>query len=378
MSKIMVVTGEVSGDMHAARVIREIKKMAPATEFYGMGSDYLKEEGVHLLIDPTEVSTIGFLEAFKNLRVHLQHLKILKNSIEQENPDLIFLVDNSGFSMMMARIAFKKGIPVVNYFSPSAWVWGKWRAHWMAHYQVTIASVFPMEARVYRDAGARVVFVGHPLLDLVKVKADKDQIMAELDLDPDRPVVGLLPGSRYQEIERLLPEMIEAAVKIWGDEKKYQFVIPVARGINKKVITEIISNYNLNIKLIENKAYQIMKISELLITASGTATLEAAIIGTPMIIVYQVSPLTYRLGKGLVQLDYIGLPNIIAGWEVVPELIQEEARADNIYSCSMELLNNINKMKKTREELSYVRKKLGSPGAVRRTAELVLAEGGSY
>jgi lipid-A-disaccharide synthase len=205
MGKIMVVAGEVSGDMHAARVIREIKSLLPEVSFFGMGSDFLRQEDVRILIDPTEVSTIGFLEAFKNLRVHLDNLKTLKKAAKEEKPDVIFLVDNSGFNMMMARAAYKKGIPVVNYFSPSAWVWGRWRARWMARYEATIASVFPMEAKVYREAGAEVVFVGHPLIDMVEVEEDRKEICSELELDPEKEVIGLLPGSRKQEIDSLLP-----------------------------------------------------------------------------------------------------------------------------------------------------------------------------
>lgn len=372
----MVVTGEVSGDLHAAQVIREIKEISPGIQFFGMGSESLQEEGVEILIDPMEISTIGFREAFKNIRVHLDNLKILKKAIVREKPDLIFLVDNSGFNMMMARAACKKRVPVVNYFSPSAWVWGKWRARWMARYKATIASVFPMETNVYREVGADPIFVGHPLVDIVKVEDDINNICLDLELDPEKKTIGLLPGSRSQEIETLLPEMLKTAEKIKRSSAEYQFVLPLAKGMDKERIGKIAANYELIIRLVENKTYEVMKVADLLILASGTATLEAAIIGTPMVIVYKVSPSTYRLGKRLLNTDYIGLPNIIAGREIVPELVQEEADFEHIYKTTMDLLSKPYNLNNIKNELKYVKEKLGSPGAVRRTAELVLKKGG--
>ncbi len=376
MGKIMVVAGEISGDMHASRVIREIKKISPDIDFFGMGSDSLRDEGVRILIDPMEVSTIGFFEAFKNIRTHLSNLKILKEAIDKENPDVIFLVDNSGFNMMMARAAYKKGVPVVNYFSPSAWVWGRWRAKWMARYKATIASVFPMEARVYKEAGADVVFVGHPLVDIVRVPQEAEDIYLELEINTEKTIIALLPGSRKQEIDKLLPEMLETAERIEKTGKEYQFVLPLARGVNKKDISKMVEKYNLNIKLVEDKTYEVIKIADLLIAASGTVTLEAAIIGTPMVIIYKVGNLSYYLAKKLVKLDYIGLPNIIAEREVVPELVQEEVNSGHLYTAIMKLLSKSSGLSTMREDLIYVKEKLGSSGAVRRTAELVLRKGG--
>jgi lipid-A-disaccharide synthase len=370
--RIMVVAGEVSGDMHAARVVREIKRIAPDTEFYGMGSTFLAEEGVRILIDPTSISTIGFLEAFRDIRIHLKHLKILKESIYKERPDAIFLVDYSGFNMLMARLASKENIPTINYFSPSAWVWGRWRARWMVRYNVIVAAVFPMEARVYREMGAEVEFVGHPLVDLVKNEKKRPEIFQKPGLDPERPIIGLLPGSRRQEIERLLPEMLEAAVRLQTDDQDYQFVLPLAAGIDRERVADVAANYDLVLKLVEKSTYEVMGIARLLIVASGTATLEAAIIGTPMIIIYQTSWSTYQLGRLLVNLKYIGLPNIIANGGIVPELLQEKATADNIYLEARKLLTDQALLDQMRSELKMVKESLGRPGAVKRTAELVL------
>lgn len=371
----MVVAGEVSGDMHAAHVVREIKNISPDVKFFGMGSKKLREEGVQIVLDPTEISTIGFFEAFKNIKKHMQNLKLIKNNIKKLNPDVLFLVDYSGFNMLLARYARKQRIPVVSYFSPSAWVWGKWRASWMAYYRATIAAVFPMEAIVYRNAGARVRFVGHPLQDVVDLIRDKKDIYNKLEINPRQPVIGLLPGSRRQEVSQLLPEILKAAEKMQRSKNDYQFVIPLAPGISSSYVAELAANYNLVLKLVDDSSYEVMQIADLLITASGTATLEAAIIGTPMIITYKVSKPTYLMGKMIVNLDYIGLPNIIAGKEIVPEFVQKEASGENIYRKASELLNKPEKLDKIKEELKFVQKKLGSRGAIKRTAELVLREG---
>lgn len=375
MGKVMVIAGEVSGDMHAARVVREIKKIKPATSFLGMGSDSLRNEGVRIAVDPTAISTIGFFEALSNLQEHRRHLKMMKRLMEEEKPDVLFLVDYSGFNMMMARAARKQGIPAVNYFSPSAWVWGRWRARWMARNNTVIASVFPMEAEVYRMSGAEVHFVGHPLVDLVRADEEPAEIFDRLELDPEKPVIGLLPGSRKQEIEKLLPEMLKVAERLQDENSDYQFVLPLAVGIKKEKIASMVANYRLVLKIVTDYTYQLMKVATLLITASGTATLEAAIFERPMIIVYQTGWTTYQLAKKMVQVDHIGLPNIIASREIVPELLQKEASAEGIYQETKRLLENKILQKEIRLELSRIRSRLGAPGAVKRTAELVLKTG---
>ncbi len=372
MGKIMVVAGEVSGDMHAARVVQEIEKMAPETEFSGMGSTRLQSEGVNVIIDPTEISTIGFVEALKNLKTHLSHMRLLSQHIDEYQPDGIFLVDYSGFNMRMAQIAHKKNIPVVNYFAPSAWVWGEWRARWMARNNATIAAVFPMEKEVYLEAGARVNFVGHPLLDIVEVELDKSSICRKLELDPEQKIIGLLPGSRTGEIKKLLPVMLKAAEKLYRDKREVQFVLPLAPGVSKSRISRISSQFNLVLKIIEGDTYQVMKIADLLITASGTATLEAAIMETPMIIIYKSSWSTYQLWKLLASNQFIGLPNIIARSEIVPELTQEEATVDNVYQETLGLISKPYLLKNMKMDLIKVKERLGGRGAITRTAELVL------
>ena len=377
MPRIVVSAGDISGDIQAARVIKEIKKRTSDIEISGMGSDCLRQEGVNVIIDPTEISTIGFKEAFDNFKIHYQHLQIMKDFIDKNQPDVLFLVDYSGFNMLLARAAGKRDIPVVNYFAPSAWIWGKWRAKWMARTEALIASVFPMERNVYLEAGARVEFVGHPLLDIVRVKDIKRKIYKKLEINPKKPVIGLMPGSRVGEIRSLLPEILSAVEKL---NKKYgnnsiQFILPTASGIDKQRIRNIISEHKVVIKLVENYTYEVMEISDLMIIASGTATLEAAIINTPMIIIYKTSPSTYYLGKYLSYLDSIGLPNIIANNKIVPELIQNDVSGDKISEKVSYFLKKPYLLKGIEKKLAKVEEMLGEKGATARTADLVLREG---
>ena len=214
------------------------------------------------------------------------------------------------------------------------------------------------------------------LLDTIKIDQDTEEIFAELELDPEKTTIGLLPGSRPQEIESLLPAMLQTAERLQKEDKQYQFVLPLARNLDQNRVAQLASRYELIIKLVENRNYEVMKIADLLITASGTATLEAAIIGTPMIIVYKVSPTTYRLARKLVKPEYIGMPNIIAGKEVLPELLQEKANGEDIYALARSLLQNPYHLNNMRMELKEIRNKLGGPGGVKKTAELILKKAG--
>ncbi|MFW5999429.1 MAG: lipid-A-disaccharide synthase [Halanaerobiaceae bacterium] len=373
--RIMVVAGETSGDMHAARIVRELKNRVPGLEFFGMGSTRMAGEGVEILIDPLEFSTIGFADAIPNLRSHLNHLKILKRRMKLKQPDAALLVDYSGFNMMMARTAAKMGVPVVNCFPPSAWIWGKWRAKWMARYNAVIAAVLPQERDVYRQAGAEVKFVGHPLLDIAAVDKNKKEIHEFLELEEDRMVVGLLPGSRNKEIERLLDPMLSAAVSLSREFPELQFVLPLAEGVDGRAVREQVAGYSLIVKIVEGLSYEVMEIADLLVTASGTATLEAAIRETPMVVVYKTGDFTYKLANFLVNSDYIALPSIIAGKQVVPELLQDEVTSHNIYEEVSKLLRRpylINDMSKS---LGKIKRQLGKPGAAGKIADLVLEKG---
>lgn len=377
MREIMVVAGEASGDMHAAEVVKEMKSLAPQMDYFGLGGQRLYEQGVEIIFDPTQLSTIGFIEAAKHFKRMYDVLAKLEAEMKRRQPEVVFLVDYSYFNRKVAKRAAKLGIPTVDYFAPSAWVWGRWRAKKMADYGVKIASVFPMEEQVYREAGADVEFVGHPLVDMVEPELSPAELADKYNLSlADKPVVGILPGSRQQEIDALLPKMLEAAEQIQKEYPEVEFLLPVAETVSQMDIEEEVSNYNLNITLLTGYSYAVMSAADIILSASGTATLEAACLETPMVIAYQTSWSTYLLGKLLVNLPYVGLPNIILEEEVVPELLQGEVTADNLAWEAVQLLEDADKYQATEQKLARVREELGADGAVKRVAELVLTTGG--
>ena len=376
MGRIMVVCGETSGDIHAARVIREIKKINSNIEFTAMGSEALKSEGAEILIDPLELSSIGFLESLKNLKEHLAHIRLLKKHMRENRPDILFLVDYSGFNMIMARVGKKLGIPVVDYFPPTAWIWGKWRAKWMARYDAVVAATLPMENEIYERAGADVEFVGHPLLDIVGTAKSADEIYNEFQISRNHKAIALMPGSRESEIDRLAPVIFEVAEKLQKNNSNYQFILPLAPGIDKDYVADIASDYNLILKIVRNSSYEIMKIADFVITASGTATLESLIMETPMLVLYETGWSTYKIGKKIMKTDYIAMPNIIAGTEVVPEFVQNEIDVKDIYDQAKFLLNKDYLLLDKKKKLKIIKDKLGKKGAVKKTAELVLEVGG--
>ncbi|WP_111571751.1 lipid-A-disaccharide synthase [Halanaerobium saccharolyticum] len=376
MAKIMVSAGEVSGDMHAAAVLKKVKEKNDSVQIFGMGSTALKEMGAEILIDPTEISTIGYIEALKNIRQHFKHLKQMKKLLRQRQPDLVFLVDYSAFNMKLAKACSQEGIKAVNYFPPSAWVYNKRRADKMAAYGTHIAAVFPMERDVYQAAGAEVTFVGHPLVDLVDVEKSEAEIKKELDLKPEQPVISLFPGSRRGEIESLLPEMLKAAQKIQKEKPELKFLLAAAEGIKIDYLKSFTEKVDFELEIVQKRNYQLMKISEFIISASGTTTLEASILNTPQIIAYQAALTTYLLAKYVFKVEFVGLPNIIAGEEVVPELLQNDFEAERIAELALNWLNDREELNKIKEKLQTVRQKLGGGGAVEKTADLLLREGG--
>ncbi|MCK4257802.1 MAG: lipid-A-disaccharide synthase [Halanaerobiales bacterium] len=370
----MVVAGEVSGDMQAARVIKALQQKEQDVTFIGMGGEEMRKAGVDICYDPTQFSTIGFVEALKHLRKFNRLIDMLSDIIDKEKPDLLFLVDYSGFNMKMAKIGHKKGIPIVNYFSPSAWVWGEWRARKMAKWGAKIAAVFPMEAEIYEKNDAEVTFVGHPLLDFVSSSLSHDEFRNLYGLKEDDLIIGLLPGSRRGEIISLLPSMLGAARRIVEKFPKAIFLMPLASPQFKEIIYSMGKDHIEDLPLIftEGQSYEVMDNAELILVASGTATLEAACFGTPMVIAYQTSRSTYLLGRLMAKVQFAGLPNIIASKQIVPEFLQKEVTSTNLAQAAIEILENSSKMAEIKMELSRVRQLLGQTGAVERVADLII------
>lgn len=372
MTKVMISVGEASGDLHGASLANALRLAQPDVRIFGMGGKLMREAGVEVVYDIADLGVIGLVEVIKNLRKLFKVRDMLAELMDRERPDVLVVIDYPGFNMRLAKIAKEKGIPIVSYISPSAWAWGRGRAKEVAETVSRVAAIFPFEAKVYEEAGANVTFVGHPLLDVVKPSMSQDEAREYFGIDPARPVVLLLPGSRKQEIESLLPIMLDAGGKIAADIPECQFYLPVASTISREILQNMIASRPLPVKLVEGRIYDLMAVSNLAIAASGTVTLEASLLKLPAIIVYKVAAFTYFIGKFLVKIPHIGLPNIIAGRQIIPELLQDAASADNIHREAVPLLTDQAVRQRVLADLDEVREKLGQTGAVARVAQVVL------
>lgn len=370
---IMLIAGEPSGDLHGARLAKAILERRPEARLSGMGGEQMRQAGVKLLFDPTKISTIGFVEAIKNIQVLRKVMLKLAETIRQQRPDVVVLIDYPGFNMRLARMVKAEDIPLVYYFSPSAWAWGKSRAEKVAQTATKVVSVFPFEAEIYREAGADVTFVGHPLLDIVKPSMPAQEVRESLGIALKAPVVGLLPGSRRQEIELLLPEMLAAARLIKSALPKVRFVLPRAGSIEMALLQKHLDKAQVEVQVVDGRAYDLISISQAVIATSGTVTLETAVLGVPMVIIYKTGASTYLLGKMLVRIPHIGLPNIILGRMAMPEYVQHDVKPEIIAAQVVRMLTDAEYAAALRADLAEVVQRLGKPGAVGRTADLVLA-----
>jgi lipid-A-disaccharide synthase len=372
MYKIMISAGEASGDLNGASLAAALKAKMPDVKIAGMGGDMMRAAGVDIIYDIADLGVMGIVEIVKSLPKLFRLRDFLADWMARERPDVLVVIDYPGFNTRLAKVAKGLGIPVVSYISPSAWAWGRGRAKEVAATVTKVAAIFPFEADVYSQAGADVVFVGHPLLDIVKPTLSRDEARRLFGTREDGPVVLLMPGSRRQEIDRLLPVMLAAMERVAENVPGCQFFLPVASTISREILQNIIGGHKINVRLTAGNTYDLMSIADAAVAASGTATLEAAIMGLPTIIVYKMAPVTYLLGKMLVKIPNIGLPNIVAGRRIVPELVQADASAANIARETLAILTDPAVRAQVAADLAAVRERLGESGAVGRVAEVIL------
>jgi lipid-A-disaccharide synthase len=371
--KILMVAGEVSGDLHGAHLMEAVRQIDPETQFFGVGGESLERNGMKLLYHAHSLSVVGITEALFKLKTVLKALQGLKKSLDRERPDLIILIDFPEFNLRMAKIANRKGIPVLYYISPQVWAWRPGRVKLIAQRVKKMIVFFPFEVPLYKAAGVDVEWVGHPLLDIVKPTLSREAAFKQFGLDPKQRTIGLLPGSRVNEVERLLPPLLASAELLQKEISGLQFIIPLASGLNEKTFSPWMSHSPVPVKLIEGWTYDVMNISELLITASGTATLEGAILGKPMIIVYKVSLISSWVGRALIRVNHIGLVNLVAGKEIAPELIQGDVTPERIAEEVLRILKDSALRHRITEAMVQVRQNLGEPGAAQRAARIVIS-----
>lgn len=368
----MIVAGEASGDFHAANLIRAMLRRDPQMDFCGMGGSRMRAAGAELIASADEVAVVGLTDVIARFGVIMGIMNALRKRMKEARPDLLILVDYPGFNLRLAKSAKALGIKVFYYITPKVWAWGKGRIKKLREYTDRLGVVFPFEEKMFRDAGVDAVFVGHPLLDDVKRSYSTDEACRKFGVDAAQLKVALLPGSRRSEIALLLPEMLKAAVTIEKAFPGAQFVLPVADSIPERLVTDIADRHPVKVRTVHHDTYDAIGIADLVIVASGTATLETALLEKPMIIVYRVSPLTYHVGKMFIRIENIGLPNIISGKVIVPELLQHDATADRIAAEALDILKNEKRRLAMTEELAKIRRALGEAGAADRAAGLAL------
>lgn len=370
---IFLSTAEFSGDMHGEALIGELKKLLPEASFYGIGGPRMAAAGMELIYDPTRRSTIGFAEVLKNLGRVKRILKAITKAWKARRPDLVIWLDSGGFNLMVAKAAKELGIPVVCIFSPSAWAYGWKRAVKLAERVTLLLAVLPFEAEFYRRFGVNTVYIGHPLLDRVKPERSPEELRHALELVESEKLVVLMPGSRRQEIERLLGPMLTAAAAIDRDQF-VKWILPVAASLDRQWLEALIAKYPVRVKPVSGITYDVLAAADAAVIASGTATLEAAILGTPMVVAYKVSRLSILIYAMLENKDHrgktwrIALPNLILDRDAVPEFIQKEMTPKNIYRALREILIDPERNQEVRRELNEVKRLIGPPGVMERAA----------
>lgn len=371
MAKILISAGEASGDIHAAAVTAALKQIDSSVEVFGMGGDALRAAGGEVLFDIKDHGVMGFVEVIKKLPDLFKLRSDFARVMDERQPDCLVVVDYPGFNMKLAKVAHDKGIPVVSYIAPSAWAWNKGRAKNVAKIVDKVACIFPFEYDVYKEAGAPVEFVGHPLLDIVKPAWERTEAEAWVGKQPGHPLVLLMPGSRLMEIEKMLPNLLAGAKLLKKQLPEVQFAMPRAVTIPLELLQSKIKASGLDIKITEGHNYDLFSVADLALATSGTVTLEAALCGLPSIIVYRTSALNAFIARRVINIPNIGLPNIVAGRQILPELLQEEFTPANVAKTAVELLAP-ERRPQLEADLAFMKARLGEPGAVKRVAQLIL------
>lgn len=372
--KILIIAGENSGDLHASNLVKQMKHLDPTLEFIGLGGNQMKSAGVRLISNIVDrLAIIGFAEVLRHVNKIRRLFRQVRTVLEHDRPAAVILIDYPGFNLRVARMAHSMRIAVIYYISPHVWAWRKGRVNEIAKCVDKMLVIFPFEEGIYREAGVDVTYVGHPLLDVMKLTMTKEQVFERFHFDPNKKLIGLLPGSRKPEVERLLPVMLEAAEMIKARVPDVQFVIPCASTVKKELIDYYIENAGVEVHVVDAYRYNVRSAMDFAIVASGTATLETAFLICPMVILYKTSFLTWVIAKNLVSLPYIGLVNVVAGDMVVPELLQNEATPLNVANRVVKILSSPKEIETIKYELAKVKEKMGGPGASKRAAEQVLA-----
>ncbi len=373
---LMLVAGEASGDLHGATLSRALQRQGPGWRLVGMGGPRMAEAGVRLLADTVSHAVVGAGEALSRLPRLFRAFRLLRKEVMAQRPRAVVLIDFPEFNLRLARVAKRLQIPVVYFIPPQVWAWRRGRARLLARLATEILAVFPFEPRIYEAAGARVEFVGHPLLDVLPNGLSRNDARPALRVPLDATLIGLLPGSRREEVERLLPPMAEAARRIRETIPQARFLVAPATSVDPALVERLLRNAPLELLQVRGRTYEVMAAADLLLVASGTATLEAALIGTPMVVCYRVSRLTGMIARLLIRIPWVSLANIVSGRAVVPELLQDNATGFRLAEEAVSLLRNPEALKAQRLAFAELKGALGTPGVGERAARRILEVAG--
>jgi lipid-A-disaccharide synthase len=370
---VLIVAGEASGDLHGANLVRAMKRQDPTITVSGIGGTQMEQAGVKILIPASEMAVVGLTEVLLRLRVIFRARQELKNLLKNDpRPALLILIDYPDFNIHLASLAKRWNVPVLYYISPQVWAWRKGRVDKLAKRVDRMAVILPFEEDFYRNKGVDVTYVGHPLLDAIPDHLEKEEVIGEMGLQNASPVLGLLPGSRQEEIKNVLPSMVKACEILSSRYPNFECVLPIASTVSEEWVQSFLRETPVKIHISNLDIYRILRVCDLALVASGTATLETAIMGIPMIVVYRLSPITYWIAKKFVKLPYVSLANFVAGKPIVPELIQKELSPDRLADEALKILEGRQRRGDMIRNLEAVRNRLGERGASERAARITI------
>lgn len=370
--RVMIIAGEASGDLHAAKLVREVHKKNTDISFYGIGGKHMVEAGVDALVDSADLAVVGLFEVLAHWNTISGALKKMQHLLKTDPPDLLVLTDYPDFNLRLAKTAKECGVKVLFYISPQVWAWRQKRVFKIRKLVDMMAVVFPFEETFYKKYDVPVRFVGHPLVDEIHVSSDQQTLRKEFLLDNEKPVIGLFPGSRHSEIKRLLPIIVDSAKKIIKEKPNAQFVIPVASTLKEEDILPYFDGVELDMRVISHRSHDVMEVCDAILTVSGTVTLELALLKKPMVVINKISKLSYYFVSKMLKIEHVALCNIVAGKRVVPELIQNNATTVKISNAILNLINNEEERNRIILEFSTIEEKLTNKETKTELSELLI------
>jgi lipid-A-disaccharide synthase len=376
MARILIVTGEASGDLHGANLAKALKALDPHVSLSGIGGSAMKTAGVELIEEMGKFDVIGMVGPLALIPI-LRRFFVMRRLFRSKRWDTVVFIDHPGLNLRFAYFAKAAGLRVIYYVAPQIWAWAPWRIRWIKQRVDHVVVILPFEKPLYDDAGVPCTFVGHPILDAVAPHYDRAALRTRFGMADHECVIALLPGSRAHEVSVLLPVLIETAEKLTRRDPKTKFILAQASTIHDNLLLSLLERSSVPITVVKEQPNEVMAVSDLILVASGTATLQAAVVGTPMVLCYRTTPLTFWVAsvvlRLLVRVKWIGLVNLVAGRTVVPELVQSAATGQRLYDEAVRILGDRIAYDAMKRDLAQVRVALGEPGASARAAEKVLA-----